>query len=104
MENLGNFIYIDRCENRFKKVAGIKCKIVEFPLQSQKEIHCILDGLEIYQVIEKKGTQTKTSKDKSKAHGEVFTPLPLVDKMIEKKEDAYWLDESKVNCDLCTGY
>lgn len=72
-------------EARFKEVADLNCNLQNFPSKCDD-------------------TQVKTRKDKSKAHGEVFTPLHLVDKMVSKKDDAYWLDESKVNCDLCSGY
>ncbi len=46
--------------------------------------------------------QVKTRKDKSKLHGEVFTPLYLVDAMIWLKFKD--LNPNSKTCDLCAGY
>ena len=74
------------CENRFKEISGIDVdltknliKKTEFDVQ-----------------------QTKTNKQKSDEFGEVFTPLYLVDLMIELKFPI--LTSTSTTCDLCAGY
>lgn len=75
---------IDKMEKRFLEIAGFNCDLTKFPIE--------------------KGDcqQTKTDKDKSNLHGEVFTPLWLVDKMILKTPDN--LLKAKSTHDLCAGY
>ena len=49
--------------------------------------------------------QVVTDKSKSDTHGEVFTPVWLVDKMLEKTADSFdWKDSDKATEDLCSGY
>jgi len=60
--------------------------------------------LSIFPIKESKDTQVKTDKDKSKAHGEVFTPVWLVDKMIIKSLRNRSAKFPNTFLDLCAGY
>ena len=71
-------------EARFLEVAGLTGDLTHFPIK----IHL----------------QVKTDKSKSDKHGEVFTPLWLVDQMIERVANAELKDQSKTTMDLCSGY
>jgi len=51
-----------------------------------------------------KGMQVCTNKIKSDKHGEVFTPLWLVDDMLERLNNISWRDQSLTTEDLCAGY
>jgi len=51
-----------------------------------------------------KGMQVLTNKSKSDEHGEVFTPLWLVDSMLERLSNTSWKDQSLATEDLCSGY
>jgi hypothetical protein len=48
--------------------------------------------------------QTVTNKSKSKDHGEVFTPMWLVDEMVKESVDNITVPQNKVWMDMCTGY
>lgn len=48
--------------------------------------------------------QVKTDKTKSDKHGEVFTPLWLVDQMIDRISDHKIKDQALTTTDLCSGY
>lgn len=48
--------------------------------------------------------QVKTDKEKSDTFGEVFTPIWLVDQMLERISDYDWRNPNKVTLDLCAGY
>ena len=48
--------------------------------------------------------QVKTDKSKSDNHGEVFTPLWLVDDMIDRISDHDMRDQTMTTADLCAGY
>lgn len=48
--------------------------------------------------------QVKTDKEKSDTFGEVFTPIWLVDQMLERVSDYEWRNSSKITLDLCAGY
>ena len=61
---------IECIEKRFLEITGLECDLKKFPLE---EDDC---------------TKIETNKEKSKAHGEVFTPLWLADKMILKAGDS----------------
>ena len=75
---------INKIEKRFLKVSGLDCNLNKFPLKKEE---C---------------SKTTNNKDKSKLHGEVFTPLWFVDKMILKASDS--LKKAKTTHDLCAGY
>ena len=76
---------IEEIESRFKEVSKIDTDLSVYPLSRQDNL------------------QVKTRKSKSKAHGEVFTPLWLVDQMIEKVDDSKF-QEIGSTLDLCAGY
>jgi len=76
---------IKEIEERFKEVAGIDCDLSSFPLDNNLD------------------SQTETRKKQSKKHGEVFTPLYLVDEMINKVDDSRY-EEISETLDLCGGY
>lgn len=50
------------------------------------------------------GAQVETDKEKSDKHGEVFTPLNLVDKMLDRITPHDWKKPALTTFDLCTGY
>jgi len=66
------------------------------------EISNIDVDLSIFPLLRDVNQQVKTNKDKSKAHGEVFTPLWLCDKMILKNTTEDHLNKKFL--DLCAGY
>jgi len=70
-------------ERRFKEVSELDGDLSQYPLTSETHL------------------QVKTNKEKSDQFGEVFTPLWLVDKMIEQKEDYTNLGNT---LDMCAGY
>lgn len=74
--------YIRGAERRFSKVSGIEEDLSIYPL------HPHLD------------TSVETNKDKSKQFGEVFTPLWLVDEMIDQTD----VHAGVSTLDLCAGY
>ena len=79
---------IENIEKRFLEVTGIECNngitLSKFPLE---EGDC---------------SKIENNKEKSDMHGEVFTPLWLVDKMILKASNS--LMKAKSTHDLCAGY
>ena len=48
--------------------------------------------------------KVKTDKEKSSTYGEVFTPLWLVDSMLERVSDFEWRNSSNTTLDLCAGF
>jgi hypothetical protein len=79
---------IQDIEKRFKKVSKLDTINMEiFPLEKNS-----------------KGMQVRTDKNKSAEHGEVFTPLWLVDSMLERINNTSWKDQSLTTEDLCAGY
>lgn len=76
---------IEDIEKRFKEVSGINTDISIYPLVQQDDL------------------QVETRKDKSKEHGEVFTPLWLVDKMIDQVPKKRFKKILKT-LDPCSGY
>lgn len=74
---------IEGCEKRFKKVSGIEENISTYPLLDPHA-----------------DTSVETNKDKSKEFGEVFTPLWLVDEMLETTKITHKI----TTLDLCAGY
>ena len=77
---------ITDCENRFKEISGIDVDLTK----------------NLIKKIDFNVQQTKTNKQKSDEFGEVFTPLYLVDLMIELKFPI--LTSTSTTCDLCAGY
>lgn len=75
---------LEEMEKRFLEISGLDCDLSKFPL---KEGDC---------------SQIKNNKTKNKLFGEVFTPLWLVDEMIEKSGND--LIKAKSTLDLCAGY
>ena len=78
---------IEQIESRFKEIAKITEDISYYPIPRMTT-----------------NTQTTTNKVKSDTFGEVFTPLWLVDEMIDRVSDSDWKDQSKTTLDLCAGY
>jgi hypothetical protein len=72
-----------KIENNFKQISALKEDIAYYPLANHLS------------------TQVETNKDKSKLHGEVFTPLWLVDEMIGQVD---WKSSDVRTLDLCAGY
>lgn len=77
---------ISNIENRFKEASGLEGDM-DCPFLT-KENHM----------------QVKTDKEKSDKHGEVFTPLWLVDKMLDQFKLADWRRPNLTTFDLCSGY
>lgn len=73
-------------EDRFKQVANLHGDFTLVPMP--KEYHL----------------QVTTDKQKSDTFGEVFTPIWLVDAMIERVSDYDWRNCNKTTLDLCAGY
>jgi hypothetical protein len=77
---------LETLEQRFLKIADLSLDLSIFPIKQTVD------------------TQVKTNKDKSKAHGEVFTPVWLVDKMIIKSLRNRSTKFPNTFLDLCAGY
>jgi hypothetical protein len=75
---------IEQIERRFLEVAGLRLDLSQYPLSKSTE------------------QQVVTNKEKSDKHGEVFTPLWLVDEMLERYDE--WENQDKTTEDLCAGY
>lgn len=73
-------------EERFKEVVGLAGNLRTFPITAENHL------------------QVKTDKSKSEKHGEVFTPLWLVDEMIERVSRRDIKDQELTTRDLCCGY
>ena len=73
-------------EQRFKDVANLDGDFSLMPMP--KEYHL----------------QVTTNKEKSDSFGEVFTPIYLVDSMLERVSDYDWRNQNKITLDLCAGY
>lgn len=73
-------------EKRFLEVAGLEGYLDHFPIDKSNRL------------------QVKTDKIKSAQHGEVFTPLWLVDEMIQHISEKEIKDRTKTYRDLCSGY
>lgn len=78
---------IEVYESRFKEIAKISEDLTVYPIPKHTQ-----------------NTQTKTNKLKSDTFGEVFTPLWLVDEMIDRISDRDMKDTTKTTLDLCSGY
>lgn len=77
---------LENIEERFKDVANLEGDLSLIPMP--KEYHL----------------QVKTDKEKSDTFGEVFTPIWLVDAMLERISDYDWRNSKKTTLDLCAGY
>ncbi|MDD5650008.1 MAG: hypothetical protein PHF86_06280 [Candidatus Nanoarchaeia archaeon] len=75
---------LEQIEQRFLEVSGLKLDLSQYPLSKSNE------------------QQVITNKEKSDKHGEVFTPLWLVDEMLERYDE--WENQDKTTEDLCAGY
>lgn len=73
-------------EERFLQIANLTGDIAMFPLANDNHL------------------QVNTNKDKSDKFGEVFTPLWLVDEMLQRVSDYDWKNPKKRTLDLCAGY
>jgi hypothetical protein len=79
--------YIVKCiERRFKNVAKLKGDFSLMPMSKENHL------------------QVVTNKEKSDTFGEVFTPIWLVDEMLQRVSDYDWKNQNKVTLDLCAGY
>jgi hypothetical protein len=63
-----------------------------------------LDGTLSYVITREDNMQVETNKEKSDEHGEVFTPLWLVDKMHDRITPHSWKRADLTTHDLCSGY
>lgn len=79
-------VILETIEERFKDVANLEGDLSLMPMP--KEHHL----------------QVETNKEKSDTFGEVFTPLWLVDSMLERISDYDWRNPNKHTLDLCAGY
>ena len=77
---------VENIELRFKDVANLDGDFSLMPMP--KEDHL----------------QVTTNKEKSDSFGEVFTPIWLVDSMLERVSDYDWRNQNKITLDLCAGY
>lgn len=77
---------VETIEKRFKDVANLEGDFSLMPMP--KEYHL----------------QVTTNKEKSDTFGEVFTPIWLVDSMLERVSDYEWRNGNKTTLDLCAGY
>jgi hypothetical protein len=77
---------VNLIEKRFQEVAELEGDLSIFPLTRENHL------------------QVKTDKQKSDTFGEVFTPLWLVDSMLERISDYDWRNNDKITMDLCAGY
>jgi SAM-dependent methyltransferase len=77
---------VETIEKRFKDVANLDGDFSLMPMP--KEYHL----------------QVTTNKEKSDSFGEVFTPIWLVDTMLERISDYDWRNGNKTTLDLCAGY
>ncbi len=73
-------------EKRFQEVSELEGDLSIFPLSRENHM------------------QVKTDKEKSNLFNEVFTPLWLVDAMLERVPDYDWRNPDKITMDLCAGY
>lgn len=85
---------IEEIESRFLEVSGLEIDLAKFPLIKNPKFE--LAG-------EYKNYQVKTDKEKSDKHGEVFTPLWLVDEMLDWVDNRTWKDQDLTTEDLCAG-
>lgn len=77
---------VNLIEKRFQEVAELEGDLSIFPLTRENHL------------------QVKTDKQKSNLFNEVFTPLWLVDSMLERVSDYDWRNPDKITMDLCAGY
>lgn len=77
---------LETIESRFKEVANLDGDFSIIPMPYENHL------------------QVKTDKEKSKAHGEVFTPIWVVDSMLERYSDFELRDKTQVWTDICSGY
>jgi hypothetical protein len=99
---------VERPEVKRPEVKRPEVKPVEAMLQGieQRFLECAeFSGvdLSVYPLTEQAGLQVSTDKGRSDTHGEVFTPLWLVDKMLDRVDDRLWKDQDKTTEDLCAG-
>lgn len=59
--------------------------------------------LSVYPLPENDKLQVQTDKDRSDEHGEVGTPLWMVDEMLDRIDNHTWKDPNKTTEDLCSG-
>lgn len=85
---------IEEIEARFKEVSGLNIDLAKFPLIKNPKFE---------NAHEYKDYQVKTDKEKSDKHGEVFTPLWLVDEMLDWVDNRTWKDQDLTTEDLCAG-
>lgn len=83
-----------------KNVMGMVSETREEKIFKSKDIANLREDLSVYPLLPHLGTSTETNKDKSKDFGEVFTPLWLVDEMIQQTQ----VDATTHTLDLCAGY
>lgn len=69
-----------------------------------KEVSDLEGDLNCYYLTKENHLQVKTNKEKSDKHGEVFTPLWLVDKMLDQFKLSDWRRHNLTTFDLCSGY
>ncbi len=76
---------IEILENKFKIVSGLNWDLTHFPIKKENSL------------------EFKTDRDKSREYAEVFTPLHIVDEMIQTIPKGGMTPDTK-NMDLCSGF
>jgi hypothetical protein len=85
---------IEFIEKRFLESTNLNVDLSKYPLIENVDLsHPPLEN-----------QQVTTNKEKSDLHGEVFTPLWLVDYMLDKLSDEEWQNQELTTEDLCAGY
>jgi len=77
---------VEDIEKKFLESTGLNVDLSKYPLENDPN------------------QQVITDKNKSDEHGEVFTPLWLVDDMLDRVDNKSWRDQSLTTEDLCAGY
>ena len=77
---------IESIESRFKEVANLEGDFSLMPMPKEYQLQVI------------------KNKEKSDSFGEVFTPIWLVDSMLENISNFDWRSQNKSTMDLCAGY
>jgi len=94
-------IFIDRMNTDMKIDTAKVVALIEKRFQEVAELE---GDLSIFPLTRENHLQVKTDKEKSDTFGEVFTPLWLVDSMLERISDYDWRNPDKITMDLCAGY
>lgn len=92
----------DYTKTRYDIIKGIQDRFLEISELDISDVP-LENELLPYPITKEHHLQVKTDKEKSDKFSEVFTPLWLVDKMLDKT-DTGWEDDTTTTLDLCAGY